>query len=927
MRIRTAIATAVGGVSLATLVVAAWAIVEVDRFRPRVQTALSDRLHRDVSLGRMQLRLIPLGLRFDHAVIAEDAAFRSDRPFARAGELTLQFRAMPLLVGRVELRSVELRQPSIELVRSADGAWNFITLAAGDDAGGRPPGLAIRRLSIVGGEVAVTDRVRDRSERLLATRRNGRVVYRNIDVTLEDYAPGRPFAFAASATLPGTGAGRLTVSGTGGPVDREHLATTAIDGVARLEQVSMSGLQRFLGVAALEDSEGVVSGSASLRSRGGELSSHGSFGIEQAQVRGLGLGYPIALDFDVAHDLATGTLTVRSSTIHLDHTPLSLDGTIDFAPEPPALDVHLATSDAPLAEAARLASAFGVAFGRGTTVQGRLTADLRARGRASRPSLDGRVRLRDVSIAGGGLPRPVRTNGMDLVLSAKEIWSNDFVASANGTSLRARFALGAYTTRPVLDLALNAADASAGELVNIGRAWGVRALDGISGTGQMTLDVRATGPADSLAFSGSGRLSNATISTTALGKPLRVQNARFTCSRDSIAVDQLEAGIGQTTARGRVTLRRLKTPQIDFQLSADALDVLELQAAFDGPARQRVEPGGQAPQGVLARTTGSGRLHVGTLRYDAMRFDEVQTTAAIDRGVIRLEPLTAKLFGGRHRGSIVVDARHAPMTFAVASNLDDVEANELASAVANTRDVIYGALGSAVRVKFAADGSRAIARSLDGTMSVNVPSGRIMTMDLVDEVAAIGRFLTRARPGLGFTRMTGLTGHFNVSNGILRTTDLAGTIEGGRIGTSGSVNLVNEVIDLRMVAVLSREFSQRVGGTRVGGLMATVLANDQGELVVPMLVTGTIHQPRFAPDLQRLAEMKMRKLVPGLSDPQRMTRSILRALEKSVSQPDEEQEPQDQAVQPESESKPDKQGVTQQLEEALRKLLEKQKPK
>src|SRR5205085_10430723 len=48
-----------------------------------------------------------------------------------------------------------------------------------------------------------------------------------------------------------------------------------------------------------------------------------------------------------------------------------------------------------------------------------------------------------------------------------------------------------------------------------------------------------------------------------------------------------------------------------------------------------------------------------------------------------------------------------------------------------------------------------------------------------------------------------------------------------------------------------------------------------GELVLPVLVTGTFTQPHFAPDVQRIAQMKLQNLVPNLNDPASLTTGIL----------------------------------------------------
>jgi hypothetical protein len=60
--------------------------------------------------------------------------------------------------------------------------------------------------------------------------------------------------------------------------------------------------------------------------------------------------------------------------------------------------------------------------------------------------------------------------------------------------------------------------------------------------------------------------------------------------------------------------------------------------------------------------------------------------------------------------------------------------------------------------------------------------------------------------------------------------------------------------------------------------MQTALANNQGELVVPALVTGTFSNPHFAPDVQQIAQMKVKGLIPNLSNPSSMTGTLQNLL-------------------------------------------------
>jgi hypothetical protein len=573
---------------LVGLVLALPYLVDVNQHRPRIEAELQQRLDRSVSLGHLQLSLWPFGVRVEQATIGDDPRFATDRPFAQADELYVSLRLWPLLRGEVELRAVELRRPSIELVRDTDGTWNVSTIggpraeAPADPAATESPAVVLHRLVISSGQVAVTDRSRD----------GRRTVYDNIDLQLDGYAPDRAFDVDLSARLPGEGTQRVALRGTAGPIVQDDPVSTPFEGTLRAEQASLAALQQFLDLEALEGTDAVISGSADVRNAAGQVASQGSLRFERPRVRGVDIGYPIALEYDLMHDLRTDVLTVTSGTLRLDGTPLSLSGTVDLQPDTPVLDVHVTAAETSLAEAARLASAFGVAFGTEMQVAGTWEADLRARGPADRPALEGRVRLRDVAISGGDIPQPVRTPAIDLAFTPEEVRSSEFTAATGGTSVGARFAVRQYTAEaPVVDASIQTQDADLGELLHVARAWGVEAAEGMRGSGRLSVNVRATGPTTDLAFSGSGSLREATLQAPALAEPLRVRTATLNFSQDAAILEQLSASLGGTTFDGRFSLRNFDAPRVDFDLAADRIDVVAFQALFVPDA----SPGGRRP--------------------------------------------------------------------------------------------------------------------------------------------------------------------------------------------------------------------------------------------------------------------------------------------------------------------------------------------
>ena len=85
--------------------------------------------------------------------------------------------------------------------------------------------------------------------------------------------------------------------------------------------------------------------------------------------------------------------------------------------------------------------------------------------------------------------------------------------------------------------------------------------------------------------------------------------------------------------------------------------------------------------------------------------------------------------------------------------------------------------------------------------------------------------------------------------------------------------------------------------------MQTALANQQGELVIPALVTGTFSNPKFAPDVQQIAQMKIKGLMPNFNNPGSVTGTLQNLLGGKLpgaaqqSQGQQQQNPQQNTVQ------------------------------
>src|SRR5579862_993609 len=185
-------------------------LIDVNQYRGQIQSELQQRLNRPVQLGALSLGVFPVRIQAANVVIGDDPSFHSNVPFAQVQELDVSVKLLPLLSKNVEIDSLDLKRPTIELIKNAQGVWNFSTIASAPPgqapAAANPkqpaqpaktaqsssssgPQISLGELKVTDGQVAVTDN----------QKRQPRALYDHIDVTLKNFAPNEPFSIELAA--------------------------------------------------------------------------------------------------------------------------------------------------------------------------------------------------------------------------------------------------------------------------------------------------------------------------------------------------------------------------------------------------------------------------------------------------------------------------------------------------------------------------------------------------------------------------------------------------------------------------------------------------------------------------------------------------------------------------------------------------------
>ncbi len=481
------------------------ATFDVNSYHDRIQSELEKQLGRKVQLGQMHLGLFPPKFRVQDLSIADDPSFAAQKPFVQAQELGVSVKLLPLLHKSVEIDSVSLQQPSVELIKNRQGVWNFASLGNSSQpsaSSGPSAPFSLGELAIKDGQVALTD----------LQKGGPRSVYDHIDMTLKDFAPNRPFSVDVAAHLPGPGAQEISLQGQGGPIAQNQPAATPFQGTLTLKQVTLAGFRQFVDADAMKGMDGVISGETKISSASGALSASGQTTIEKLTMHSTELGYPISANYDLSDDVAHDLLTIRNTTVKLGNTPLLVSGTVNTATTPAKLDLNLKANAVSIAEATKLAAASGIAFAPGVTVTGTVNADVQARGPADQPALSGTIAARDLEASGKQVPQSVQVKAVNLTLTPTEIHSDNFNVVSGGTTVAAQFAVRQYASKsPLVDATLKAPSAALPALLSMAKAYGVTGLDKVSGAGTLNLDLHAAGPVQSLASNAVAKALNGTL--------------------------------------------------------------------------------------------------------------------------------------------------------------------------------------------------------------------------------------------------------------------------------------------------------------------------------------------------------------------------------------------------------------------------------
>ncbi|NYF51522.1 AsmA family protein [Tunturiibacter gelidoferens] len=222
---------AVGAV-LALIVLAAVCVplfLNTDSFKAKIESTLTKSLGRKVTIGKVNLSVLTGSLVAENTVVADDPRF-STQPFIQADTVKIGVELFPLILSKqVIIRGFSMQSPKIQLLRAANGTWNYSTIGTGSQPAQSEetkqafPNLTVGEVNVENGRITVGAGPGTTGAASAPNR-----VYENVNLKVKDFAFTKSFPFEASAGLPA--GGTVELKGSAGPFNQQDASATPFSG-------------------------------------------------------------------------------------------------------------------------------------------------------------------------------------------------------------------------------------------------------------------------------------------------------------------------------------------------------------------------------------------------------------------------------------------------------------------------------------------------------------------------------------------------------------------------------------------------------------------------------------------------------------------------------------------------------------------------
>ena len=389
------------GIVVGALIVLAIALplfINVNSYRPEIESNLTSALGRAVKVGDLSLSILSGSVEADQLSIADDPKF-SNTSFIQAKSLKVGVELLPLIFSKqLNVTHLVIEQPQISVLRDREGVWNFSSL--GSQAGqpaktpakssgpGAGQNLSVGKLEISDGTISFGS----------VPARRKPLVYDKVNVSVKDFSFTSKFPVMVSVRLPGGGS--LKLDGTAGPINPTDASLTPVQAkisVSKLDLSQSALVNPEMGLAGSADFDGTVNSDGHAAKAMGTLKATGL----KLVPKGSPSSTPVKVVFTVDHDLQKQAGQLVQGDVRIGKAVAKLTGTYDMHGESTSIHMKLDGEAMPVDDLEGILPAVGVQLPSGSKLKGgTLAVNLVAEGPVEKVVATGSIRMSNRALAG-----------------------------------------------------------------------------------------------------------------------------------------------------------------------------------------------------------------------------------------------------------------------------------------------------------------------------------------------------------------------------------------------------------------------------------------------------------------------------------------------------------------------------------------------
>jgi AsmA protein len=357
------------------------------------------------------------------------------------------------------------------------------------------------------------------------------------------------------------------------------------------------------------------------------------------------------------------------------------------------------------------------------------------------------------------------------------------------------------------------------------------------------------GQSDVIATADSGALSKLSL------------QAAIAAGADKISVSNGRLALDDTKISFNAHLAEFARPDIAFTAELDRIILdryLPPKSGKESPPPAVKPPADQAAGGTdggkktdyaaLRRLVLDGKIKIGEVTVAKAKLNNFILHVRGKDAVLRVEPLQTDLYGGHLNLNASMNVSQNVPRSTAKLQLNNVQAGPLVKDHLD-KNFLEGTVNAAVNLSFSGDEALTVKKTLNGDGDLRFTDGAIKGIDLVAMIQNIraafgsGQFAATGSQ----TEFTELAVPFSIRNGIIDTVQTKLQSPVLDVAVVGQADLVSEKLDFRVEPKVVRRPGKQVE------------QKDYSKVMVPVLISGTFSEPKFAPDLESVAKQQIQE--------------------------------------------------------------------